>query len=156
MKKLRLFICFGVSFLIAAVGGSLTILDSWYYSLVQPSWKPPDFLFGPIWTTIFSLLAISAYLCWTKYGLVLEARRVLLVFFLNGLLNILWSYLYFFCQRPDWSLFEVVFLWLSILLLISRTQKLSNIASVLLTPYLAWVSLASLLNYQTVMLNGPF
>jgi tryptophan-rich sensory protein len=78
------------------------------------------------------------------------------LFGINALLNIVWSALYFKLQRPDWALFEVVFLWLSILVLMVGLWRLSRWASLLLVPYAVWVAIAALLNLQTVGLNGPF
>jgi tryptophan-rich sensory protein len=83
-------------------------------------------------------------------------HRVLVLFGVNAVLNIVWSALYFKLQRPDWALFEVVFLWLSILALIMGLWRLSRWASLLLITYWVWVSIATALNVQTVMLNGPF
>jgi tryptophan-rich sensory protein len=81
---------------------------------------------------------------------------VAVLFGINALLNVLWSALYFKLQRPEWALLEVVFLWLSIVALIVGLWRLSRWASGLLIPYLLWVSVASLLNLETVRLNGPF
>jgi benzodiazapine receptor len=83
-------------------------------------------------------------------------RRVAGLFGANALLNILWSALYFKLQRPDWALYEVVLLWLSILALIVGLWRLSRWASLLLITYWVWVSIAAVLNWQTVQLNGPF
>jgi tryptophan-rich sensory protein len=83
-------------------------------------------------------------------------RRVAWLFGVNALLNILWSALYFKLQRPDWALYEVVFLWLSIVALILGLWRLSRWASLLLTTYGVWVSIAAVLNWETVQLNAPF
>ena len=77
-------------------------------------------------------------------------------FALNALLNVSWSFLFFTLQRPDWALFEVALLWASIVALIFAVAKWSSFAAVLLIPYLAWVTTASVLNYEIVQLNGPF
>jgi tryptophan-rich sensory protein len=157
LKNIPLLISSLIALLVAVIGGSLTRIDEWYYSLIQPDWKPPDWIFGPIWTTILTLSAFSAAISYknsindSKYR-----KKLIFLFLLNAVLNITWSLFYFFLQRPDIALFEVVFLWLSILLLIFFTKKKSSLASLMLVPYLVWVSLASFLNYQTVVLNGPF
>lgn len=84
-------------------------------------------------------------------------RELLLALFaLNGLLNVFWSLLYFRLHRPDWALFEVPFLWLSVLALIIVLTRVSRLAAWLLAPYLAWVAIAATLNWQTVQLNAPF
>ncbi len=153
---IRLALAFVLSYGTAAVGGALTQLGPWYYALRHPDWKPPDAAFGVIWSTIFTLCAISGWLAWQAAGTPALRRRVAWLFGLNAVFNMLWSALYFALQRPDWALLEVGFLWLSILALVVGLWRLSRWASLLLLPYLAWVSLAALLNLATVRLNGPF
>ena len=156
-SRLRPFIvAFILSYATAGLGGALTELGPWYYALRQPDWKPPDAAFGIVWTTIFTLCAISGALAWQAADAAVLRRRVLVLFGLNAVLNILWSALYFKLQRPDWALVEVVLLWLSIVALIVGLWRLSRGASVLLLPYLVWVTIASFLNLATVQLNGPF
>ena len=145
-----------LSYATAGIGGALTELGPWYYALKQPAWKPPDPAFGVVWSTLFTLAAISGALAWRAAGTAGLRRRVWLLFGTNAVLNILWSGLYFKLQRPDWALIEVVFLWLSIAVLIVGLWRLSRWASALLVPYLVWVSIASALNLATVQLNGPF
>ncbi len=145
-----------LSYATAGIGGALTELGPWYYALKQPTWKPPDTAFGVVWSTLFTLAAISGALAWRAAGTAGLRRRVWLLFGANAVLNILWSGLYFKLQRPDWALIEVVFLWLSIAVLIVGLWRLSRWASALLVPYLVWVSIASALNLATVQLNGPF
>ena len=112
-----------LSFGTASIGGSLTILDDWYYGLQQPWFKPPDFLFGPVWSTLFFLMAWSGVLAWRTHAADPEAtaqrRRLLLrLWAFNAIANIAWSWLYFYLQRPAWALLEMPLLWLSIWLLI--------------------------------------
>jgi benzodiazapine receptor len=145
-----------LSYATAGIGGALTELGPWYYALRQPGWKPPDAAFGVVWTTIFTLCAISGWLAWRATATPALRRRVALLFGANAGLNIVWSALYFKLQRPDWALIEVVFLWLSIAALIVGLWRLSRLASALLLPYLAWVIVAAFLNLATVQLNGPF
>ena len=140
----------------AGIGGALTELGPWYYALRHPDWKPPDAAFGVIWSTIFTLCAVSATLAWRAAGTPALRRRVLLLFGSNAVLNVLWSLLYFKLHRPDWALVEVLFLWLSIAALIVGLWRISRWASALLLPYLVWVSIATALNLATVQLNGPF
>ena len=149
-------LAFLLSYATAGIGGALTELGPWYYALRQPDWKPPDAAFGVVWTTIFTLCAISGALAWRAAETSAQRRRVLVLFGANALLNIVWSAIYFKLQRPDWALIEVALLWLSILALIVGLWRLSRWASALLLPYLAWVSIASMLNLATVQLNGPF
>lgn len=151
-----LVVAFCLSYVTAGIGGALTELGPWYHALKQPAWKPPDAVFGVVWTTIFTLCAVSAWLAWRVADTHALRQRVLVLFGANALLNMAWSTLYFKLQRPDWALIEVVVLWLSIVALILGLWRLSRWASVLLLPYLVWVTLASFLNLGTVQLNGPF
>jgi translocator protein len=151
-----LLLAFVLSYATAGIGAALSELGPWYFALKHPPWKPPDAAFGVIWSTIFTLCAISGWLAWQAADTLALRRRVLSLFGVNAVLNIVWSALYFKLQRPDWALFEVVFLWLSILALVMGLWRLSRWASLLLVTYWIWVSIAAVLNVQTVMLNGPF
>jgi tryptophan-rich sensory protein len=141
---------------VAILGGTMTDLGPWYHSLRQPSWKPPDFAFGPAWTLIFALIAISGSTVWTELRDLSGRGWLLSLFAINGTLNILWSMLFFRIQRPDWALIEVGFLWLSIIILIAAVARSSMKAGALLLPYLAWVTFAAALNFEVVRLNAPF
>jgi benzodiazapine receptor len=151
-----LLVAFVLSYATAGIGAALTELGPWYFALRHPAWKPPDAAFGVIWSTIFTLCAISGWMAWQAADTLALRRRVLVLFGVNALLNILWSALYFKLQRPDWALFEGVFFWLSILALVMGLWRLSRWASLLLITYWVWVSIAIVLNVQTVLLNGPF
>lgn len=141
---------------VAVVGGTLTDLGPWYQNLVKPAWKPPDLAFGPIWTLIFALAATAGVLGWRRAET--RARREWLIglFALNGFLNIGWSLIFFRLQRPDWAFVEVGLFWFSIVLLIVFFWRFSRISSLLLAPYLIWVTLAGALNLAIVRLNPPF
>ncbi len=152
----RLAWAFTLSYATAGVGGALTELGPWYFALKHPDWKPPDAAFGVIWSTIFTLCALSGSKAWQAADTVALRCRVAGLFAANALLNMLWSALYFKLQRPDWALWEVVWLWLSIAALVVGLWRLSRWASVLLLPYWVWVSIAAVLNFETVQLNGPF
>lgn len=141
--------------LTATAGGLATRLGPWYRDLRKPSWQPPEWLFGPAWTTIFALTAAAGVLGWAAAPP--GAAGVLLILFaVNAGLNIAWSVLFFTLRRPDWALAEVVALWLSILAIIVAMQGYAATASLLLLPYLLWVSFASFLNLTIVRLNAPF
>ncbi len=145
-----------LSYTTAGIGGALTDLGPWYFSLRHPEWKPPDAAFGVIWSTIFTLCAVSAGLAWQAADSRALRLRVAVLFGINAVCNLVWSALYFTLQRPDWALIEVVFLWLSIVALLLGLWRLSRWASLLLVPYWVWVSIAAVLNFETVVLNGPF
>ena len=146
----------GSAIFVAVLGGLMTDLGPWYTSLKQPPWKPPDWAFGPIWTTIFALAAAAGVVGWRRAPSRADRELLLLLFAANGFLNVFWSLLYFRLHRPDWSLFEVPLLWLSVLVLIVVLARYAKSAAWMLVPYLVWVMVAALLNWQTVKLNGPF
>lgn len=142
---------------VAVLGGTMTDTGPWYRSLHKPWFQPPDWLFGPAWTLIYGLIVVSAATAWRaaadRRGL---RDAILVMFLLNATLNVAWSGLFFALRRPDWAFVEVVFLWASILALIVMTWRVSRLASLLLVPYLAWVSFAAVLNWSVVRLNAPF
>ncbi len=142
--------------LTAAVGATITVLGPWYQSLEQPTWAPPDIAFGPAWTLIFALCAISGATAWRAAPDRQSADVVLGLFALNGFLNLMWSFLFFRAQRPDWAAIEVWVLWVSIAVLIAYCARISKLAAWLFLPYLLWVSFAGALNMKVVELNGPF
>lgn len=142
---------------IVSAGGALTTdIGEWYYALQKPSWQPPDWLFGPVWTTIFALAAISSLLAWRRAPDAGSRRRMVILFLVNIALNVTWSLLFFRMQRPDYAFYEVALLWSSIVTLMVIMWPYSRASSWLLTPYLLWVSFAAFLNLTIVRLNGPF
>jgi len=147
---------FGAAVAVAFAGELATDIGPWYQSLRQPPWKPPDALFGPAWTLIYACAALAGFIAW-RHAASRRARALILgVFALNALFNLAWSLLFFRVRRPDWALNEVVFLWLSIVLLIVVLRRSSAASAWLLAPYLAWVTFAAVLNRAVVELNGPF
>jgi translocator protein len=136
----------------AALGASLTTIGPWYQGLARPWFQPPDWAFGPAWTIIFALSGYALMRAWQAGG----RRTLLAIFVINGLLNALWSLLFFTFERPDWALIEVVPLWLSILAMTLVARRHDRVAAWFILPYLAWVSFAALLNLAIVRLNGPF
>lgn len=148
-----LLVAAGAAIIVGLAGGLLTDIGPWYRALKFPSWKPPDWAFGPIWTTIFTLAAISAALAW-RAGTPDQKTMVVVLFIVNAVLNMAWSGLFFYLRRPDFALIEVAFLWLSIAALIVYLWPISTAASLMLVPYIAWVSAASALNLAVVRLNS--
>lgn len=141
---------------VAGAGAAMTKIDSWYYGLAKPSWQPPDWAFGPVWTVILGLAAWSGVVAWEAAGNDRARNCVIGMFALNGLFNIGWNVFFFKLKRPDWALIETCFLWLSVLALVIGLARYSSFASLLIVPYLVWVTIASYLNYTIVRLNGPF
>lgn len=140
--------------LTAGLGGLATDLSPWYYALQQPAWKPPDWLFGPVWTLIYTLTATAGVLAWNACPTSLSRRRLLLAFGVNALLNIGWSWIFFTLRRPDWAFAEWALLFASVAGLVWQCGQHRRLAGALLLPYLAWVGFAGALNLAVVRLNA--
>tara|TARA_R110001599_G_scaffold353884_2_gene602396 strand:- start:86626 stop:87123 length:498 start_codon:yes stop_codon:yes gene_type:complete len=136
-----------ISFAASAVGAVASIqAKSFYGQLVQPSWAPPPSLFGPVWTVLYALMAIAAWLVWRDGGL--RANRIALSFFLGQLVfNALWSWLFFTWHLGALAFVDILFLWALIVATLVSFWRVRPLAGALLIPYLFWVSLASALNY---------
>jgi tryptophan-rich sensory protein len=139
--------------LVASLGATITDIGPWYQNLRRPSWNPPDWVFGPVWTIIFGLAALAGVNAWRDAPNGNSRGTMIGLFALNGFLNVLWSLLFFRMQRPDWALREVLLLWLSVALLIFVLSRYSRLAAGLLIPYLIWVTFAATLNLEIVKLN---
>jgi len=141
---------------VAVAGAVLTELGPWYYGLKKPSWQPPDWLFGPAWTLIFILEATAGVLAWNRLHTAPAMFVLVALLVVNGVLNVVWSLLFFKSKRPDFALREVGFLWLSILAPMLVLFAAVGWVGVLMLPYLLWVSFAAFLNWTIVRLNAPF
>ena len=137
----------------SVLGGLATKLGPWYFSLIQPPWKPPDWSFGVIWTIIFILSALAWMVAFTGGASASQKSKISTLFWLNSFFNILWSVLYFRMQHPDWSFIEAFFLWGSVLAIILVMWPIRRLAAYLMIPYLIWVTIAMRLNWETLVLN---
>lgn len=128
-------------------------IPTWYESLKKPSFNPPAWLFGPVWTALFILMGISLFLVWQK-GLNYNGVKIaLIVFGIQLILNILWSILFFGLRAPLVAFIEIIILWILILITILIFYPISKAAALLLLPYILWVSFASILNFFLWQLN---
>jgi len=148
---LCLFLCFAT----AAVGGVFTRmgLGPWYDGLQKPSWQPPAWVFGPVWTTLYTLMAVAAWLVVRQRNEAPGWKTALALFVVNLLLNVLWSALFFGARQPGWAFAEILVLWGTIVALVVLFHRIRPLAGWLLTPYLAWVSFAAVLNGVVWWLN---
>jgi len=142
--------------LVMAVGlaGSLFTapnINSWYATLNKPSFSPPNYLFAPVWTTLFILIGIALYLLWNSKKK--EKTVALYLFFAQMVLNFFWSYIFFGQKQIGWALAEIIILLIVIVACIIYFGRISKTAALLFIPYLLWVSFASILNYQVFVLN---
>ncbi len=141
---------------VAILGGLATDIGPWYAALRKPPWQPPDWLFGPVWTTIYALVVIAGVRAWRRSADKASREWLLALFACNAFVNVLWSLLFFRLHRPDWALLETGVLWSSVLALCIAVGRRDRTGGALLLPYLAWVSFASVLNVVIVTLNAPF
>ena len=144
----------GVTFAAAAIGGAATStsVGTWYQELAKPSWNPPRWLFSPVWTSLYLLMAVAAWRVWERVEHP-ERNRALGWYFAQLGLNALWSILFFGLRRPDWALVEILVLLAAIIATIVRFRRVDRIAGWMLAPYAAWVSFASVLNGTIWWLN---
>jgi len=125
---------------------------AFYGSLSQPSWAPPAWLFGPVWSVLYILIGVAAWLVWRTYGLS-GASKALRLFGIQLLANALWTRLFFVWHLGAISLAEIILLWLLIAATVSAFWRLNRLAALMLVPYLAWVSFASALAFSLWRLN---
>lgn len=133
-------------------------IDGWYAGLIKPSFSPPSWIFAPVWTILFALMGISFFLIWKSDIFInpKERRRGIIIFFIQLVLNIFWSILFFGLRSPLGALVEIFFLWLAILatvIVFRKIKPIGHLAAWFLVPYLFWVSFAAYLNYSIWRLN---
>ncbi|WP_347066506.1 TspO/MBR family protein [Flavobacterium sp. WV_118_3] len=129
-------------------------IETWYPTLVKPSFNPPNWLFAPVWSTLYIMMGIAAGLVWNRIDFERDAvKRALLFFTIQLGLNALWSFLFFGLHNVLLALIELVILWLMIYETYQSFRKIHKIAGYLLLPYLAWVTFAGVLNASIWQLN---
>lgn len=152
-QTVGLLVWLALSFLTAWIGAVASInAPTFYGRLTQPDWAPPAWLFGPVWTTLFIMMAVAAWLVWRRGGFVAQ-RGPLLLFLAQLVFNALWSWLFFAWALGGWALADIAILWLLIAATIATFWRTSPLAGLLLVPYIAWVSFAGALNYTLWQLN---
>lgn len=151
---IALIVSFGVCMGAALVGGLLTskAIPEWYRGLRKPSWNPPEWAFGPVWTILYILMAVSLWLVWEEGGFSEQALPIL-IFALQLSLNVAWSWIFFYRRMISAGVVEMIVLWAAILATIGTFWFASPLAAVLLIPYIVWVSIACYLNYTILRLN---
>jgi translocator protein len=148
---LAIFICQAAGL----IGTFFTVssIQNWYILLNQPSFSPPNYLFGPVWITLYTLIGISFYLIWIKGVRRKEVKKALTLFLVHLLFNASWSIVFFGMHQILLALINIIILWIFIAVLVVRFSKIDKRAGLLLLPYLAWVSFATALNYSIWLLN---
>jgi tryptophan-rich sensory protein len=152
----KLIISIGVPLMAGFTSGFFTIsgVGSWYQTIQRPSWNPPNWVFGPVWTTLYFLMGIALFLIWKSSAGTKLKRNAILLFSIQLLLNFFWSFIFFNQHQVGWAFAEMMLLWLFILLTIIAFGKISKVAAWLLVPYISWVSFAAILNFTIWRLNS--
>lgn len=146
-----LFVFLAMCFAVASIGAAFPP-GEWYAQLIKPPFNPPAWVFAPVWTLLYLLMAIAAWRVWCD-GSWHEHRVALTLFVVQLTLNGLWSPLFFGLRRMDLALLDLLLLWAVLLATIFRFRRTSKLAAALLLPYLAWVTFAGVLNYSLLALN---
>ncbi|MGH8073877.1 MAG: TspO/MBR family protein [Lysobacter sp.] len=143
-----------LTFIAAAIGSVASMqAGSFYQQLVRPEWAPPADVFGPVWTVLYALMAIAAWLVWRTAGSFADARTALTLYVVQLALNALWSWLFFGWHMGAAALVDLALLWLLIGATVLSFWRIRPLAGALLLPYWAWVTFAGFLNYATWQLN---
>jgi len=140
-------ICGGVAGMFTAQA-----VPDWYATLNRPEFNPLNYLFGPVWTTLYILMGISCYIIWTTAGGKI-LRKALLIYGIQLILNFTWSFIFFYFQNIGLALIEISVLWIFIILMLIQFYKIKPLAAFINIPYLLWVSFATVLNAGYYLLN---
>jgi len=144
----------GVTLIAGALGNTATSesVATWYQELTKPSWNPPAWLFGPVWTALYLMMAVAAWRVWRHYEHP-DRRRALTWFFGQLVLNTLWSFIFFAWQQPGWAFVEILVLWAALIVTGLKFWSIDHPAGFLWLPYVLWVSFATALNGTIWWLN---
>ena len=158
-KKTFQFLPFVINLLIplffGVLGGIITVnsVRTWYPGIQKPSFNPPNWLFGPVWSTLFIIIGISAYLVWIRRDSIVHFPRTVAVYFIQLILNLAWSFLFFYNHLIGAALIEIIALLVVIAINGIMFYKINRIAGLLFIPYFLWVSFATFLTYNIFILN---
>ena len=153
-KTFKLLVCILIPLIVGGVSGYFTTknIATWYVTLIKPSFNPPNYLFGPVWTTLYILMGISLFIVLNK-AQELDKNKIILTFSLQLILNFLWSFIFFEFHQLGLACIEIVLMWFSILYMIIVFYKTNKWAAYINIPYLLWVSFASVLTFTICFLN---
>ncbi|MFC2033855.1 TspO/MBR family protein [Chloroflexota bacterium] len=130
-------------------------IPTWYAQLEKPIFNPPNWLFAPVWTILYILMGISAFLVWCQLNHNRQIKVALIIFLIQLSLNTLWSVVFFGLESPLYGIIVIIALWIAVLLTILRFLKISALAGWLLIPYIGWITFAAILNIFIFILNIP-
>lgn len=148
-------IAISIPLMVGGVSGYFTVagVGSWYTQINRPTWNPPNWLFGPVWTTLYIMMGIALYLVWkSRLNTPLKSNAILF-WSIQMTLNFFWSFIFFNQHLIGFAFVEMVMMWLAILVTIFAFSKINKYAAWLMVPYIAWVSFAGILNFTIWKLN---
>ena len=151
----KLIIALAIPLIVGAIAGffTSTSVNGWFTTIHKPSFNPPDWIFAPVWTTLYILMGIAFYLVW-KSNTEHKVKKVAIIFYsIQLVLNFLWSFIFFGYHQPGWALADIILLLAMILLTTLWFERISVAAAWLMVPYICWVSFATVLNYYIWKLN---
>jgi len=154
-NTLKLIIAIAIPLLVGGTSGFFTAsgVESWYQTIARPTWNPPGWIFGPVWTTLYVMMGIALFLVWKEDTSVELKKIAIALFAVQLVLNFFWSFIFFNQHQIGWALVEIVVMWFFILLTIFAFAQVNKTAAWLLVPYISWVSFATILNFTIWQLN---
>ncbi len=129
-------------------------IDTWYQSIEKPSWQPPSWVFGPVWTTLYVMMGVAFYLVWKNESRSRNRKLAMIFWSMQLVLNFFWSYIFFNQHKLGLAVVEIIALWIFIFITIILFGRVNKLAAWLMVPYISWVSFASLLTYTIYTLNS--
>ena len=156
-NTVKLIIAIAIPVAVGAISGLFTTAEipGWYQTINKPSWNPPSWIFGPVWTTLYILMGISLFLIWKSDANEHVKKTAISLFAIQLIFNFFWSFIFFKQHQIGWAFAEIIVMWIFILLTIFAFAPINKVAAWLLVPYISWVSFASILNYTIWRLNTP-
>lgn len=151
----KLLIAIAIPVLVGGISGFFTVsgVESWYQTIQKPSWNPPNWVFGPVWTTLYVMMGIALWRVW-KEDTSRELKMIAFILFgVQLILNFLWSFVFFKLEQPGFAFLEILFMWVAILATIFAFAQVNKTAAWLLVPYISWVSFAAILNFTIWRMN---
>ena len=154
-KPLAFIINIAITLSVGALGGRATAksVQTWYPTLNKPSFNPPNWLFAPVWTSLYILIGIAAYLVWIRRDRIIHLPRTIAIYFIQLILNLAWSFIFFYLHEIGFALFEILILLAVIIINARMFYKINKWAGLIFIPYILWVSFASFLTYNIFILN---
>lgn len=152
---IALIINLAIPLAIGALGAYFTAssVDTWFKTVNKPSFNPPDSVFGPVWTFLYILMGLSAYLVWQKRDQIAHVPRTAAIYLIQLVLNLAWSFIFFYAHELGIAVIEIVVLWIVIIINAFTFYKIDKTAGLLFIPYILWVSFATILTYNIFVLN---